>query len=115
MTIYERQPADEVRALARLMMVDEEALLEKAQLVQEGLTSLDEMGFQTYHFLMGILLAKQNKEPLPFEPDEDEEEDEEEEDDGLTDEEREFEERWGRAEDDAESLAIQRAIDKGWW
>ena len=72
--------AGEIRALARLMMVDEKELVDKAQLVQPWLASLDDMGFQTYHFLMGILLAKQsNAEPLPFEPDDEEEETEDDE------------------------------------
>ena len=79
MTIYERGNADEVKALAKLMLVDEQELLDKAQTVQPGLKNLDDMGFHTYYYLMGILLGKQSKEPLPFEPDEDELEDEEEE------------------------------------
>ena len=93
MKIYERSPGGEVKALAKLMLVDEQELLDKAQTVEPGLTSLDEIGFHTYYYLMGILLGKQSKaEPLPFEPDDEEiEEDDEAEED---DEDPEEEEPW---------------------
>ena len=105
--------AGEIRALARLKMVSENELINKAQLVQPGLASLDDMGFQTYHFLMGVLLAKQNNdEHLPFEPDEEEEEEEE---DTRTEEEKYLDGLWAEREDTAESLAIERAIENGWW
>ena len=61
MKIYERSQSGEVRALAKLMLVDEEELLDKAQTVQPGLTNLDDMAFHTYYYLMGVLLGKQGK------------------------------------------------------
>lgn len=122
MKIYERTPCDEIRSLARLMLVDEQELLAKAQTVQPGLTKLDDMGFHTYHFLMGVLLAKQSKPepgPLPFEPDEIEYEDEEEEDeeeweDKRTEDQKYWDGYWAYREDSLEARDIDRAIEKGW-
>lgn len=48
------------KSLAALLNEKEKDLVEKAQLVQPGITKLDEMRESTYYFLVGALLGKHN-------------------------------------------------------
>ena len=107
METTEKTDVGEIRALARLMMVDEKELLDTAQIVQPGLASLDDMGFHTFYYLKGILLGKQYEA-------EEEEDEEEEEEDTRTDDEKWWSCYLANREDQIEARDIDRAIEKGW-
>lgn len=111
--IFERTHAGEVRALARLLLVDEQDVLVQARKTQAGLKDIDEIDAHTYETVMNWLTSKIPSQPVA--DGDEEEEDEEDCDDDLTEDEKYFEGLWADREDTAESLAIERAIREEWW
>lgn len=51
-----------LRSLAALLNISDKELISKAQLVQPGLDKIDNIRENTYYFLCGTLLAKNNIE-----------------------------------------------------
>lgn len=53
----DRPYAERIKGFARVIGVEEDRLLNKANLVQEGIQDLDDMEENTYYYLYGMLMA----------------------------------------------------------